>query len=86
MSGLIRWMKQEQTMMIMAALGLALLVTTTACDQNETTGERMDNAMEDISDGVDDAGDELSGDNSTMERIGEEMEDAGDEIQDSVNE
>lgn len=51
--------------------------------RNDTPGERLGNAAEEVSDGVEDAAEELQ-DRSPAEKVGDAIEDTGDAIKDSA--
>ncbi|MBM3618897.1 MAG: hypothetical protein FJX23_10210 [Alphaproteobacteria bacterium] len=64
-----------------AFLGLSFVA---ACDE-PTTGEKVDNAVEDLQEGrgVGEAAEELQ-DRTTGEKIGDAIEDAGQDVQDAA--
>lgn len=51
-------------------------------EREETFGDRIDNAAREISEGVEEAGEELDPDRTIGEEIGDEVEDAGERMQD----
>lgn len=70
--------------MIFAVLAVFSLTFVAACDE-PTTGEKVENAADDFSDGVEDAVEELQ-DRSAAEKMGDAIEDAGEEINESAEE
>ncbi len=72
--------KQDFVQIIGVALMVGALLTLTGCFEDNDTP--LENAAEDVSEGFEDAADELDGEDSVGENIGEAVEDAGDEIQD----
>lgn len=63
-------------------LAVSALTVVAACKE-PTTGEKIENAAEELGDGVEDAADEFDN-RSPMEKMGDSIEDAGDEIQDAA--
>lgn len=77
--------KQEMKAIIMASLLIGAVFSLTACfEEDKTVGERLDNAAESVSDGVEDAAEELDPNRTTGEKIGDAVEDAGQDIQDAA--
>lgn len=76
-------MKQFKNILFLAfaLMGLSFVA---ACDE-PTTGEKIDNAVEDLKDGrgVGEAAEELE-DRSAAERAGDAIEDAGQDVQDAA--
>ena len=66
--------------MMLAVCSLSLV---SACDQHETTGEKMENAADDLGEGMEDAAEDMQ-DRSTAEKVGDAIEDAGDDIEDAA--
>lgn len=66
------------------SFALAGLSFVAACDE-PTTGEKVDNAVQDLKDGrgVGEAAEELQ-DRSTAEKVGDAIEDAGQDVQDAA--
>jgi ABC-type transporter MlaC component len=63
-------------------LAVAALTMVAACDE-PTPAERMENAADDLGDGIEDAAEEMQ-DRSPAEKMGDAIEDAGEEIQDAA--
>lgn len=49
---------RERWHILFAAFAVAMMVVLTACEE-KTTGEKIGDAVDDVADGVEDAGDEL---------------------------
>ncbi len=54
-------------------------------DRRNEPSERVERAVEDFSDGVEDAADELKPNRSLGEKVGDKIEDIGDDIKDSAD-
>lgn len=65
--------------LLFAAMAIFALTFVAACDE-PTTGEKIENAADDLGDGVEDAAEEMQ-DRSTGEKIGDAIEDTGEEMQ-----
>lgn len=65
--------------LLFVLLSVFALTFVTACKE-PTPAEKVENAADEFTDGVEDAYDELRG-RSTGEKIGDAIEDAGEEIQ-----
>lgn len=65
--------------LLFVLLAVSALAFVTACEE-PTTGEKIENAADDFTDGVEDAAEELQ-DRSAGEKAGDAVEDAGEEIQ-----
>lgn len=62
---------------------VAALTLVSACKEEPTAGEKMENAADEVTDGVEDATEELQ-DRSAMEKMGDAVEDTGEEIQENA--
>jgi len=70
-------------LVVVAIITLAAIIFfVTPKDDSDT---RIGNAAEEISEGVNDAADELRGERSTGEKIGDAVEDVGNDIKDAAN-
>jgi hypothetical protein len=65
-------------------IGLLAWVVLSAPD-NRTTGERVGDAIDELPNGLDEAGQELQ-DKSAADRVGDAVEDAGDELERDLSE
>lgn len=72
--GMMNWL-----FILLAIAGLTLVA---ACDE-PTTSEKIENAADDLGDGIEDASEEMQ-DRSAGEKVGDAIEDAGEEIQDAA--
>lgn len=71
---------------ILAAVAIVAVVALTFFMQPEKNPDsRLGNAVEEMADGVEDAGRELDPHRTTGEKIGEAVEDAGERIQDAAD-
>jgi hypothetical protein len=65
---------------IVAVVALVFLM-----QPKETPGTKLENAVEEMADGIDDAADELKPNRTAGEKLGDAVEDAGDSIKDATN-
>lgn len=68
--------------MLFILLAVCALTFVAACDE-PTPAERVENAAEDMGDGIEDATEELQ-DRSMGEKMGDAIEDTGEDIQDAA--
>lgn len=61
----------------------AMLTLVSACKEEPTATERVENAADEMTDGVEDAAEEMQ-DRSATEKMGDAVEDAGEEIKENA--
>lgn len=69
--------------LLFAAMAIFALTFVAACDE-PTTAEKVEDAADDLGDGIEDAAEEMQ-DRSTGEKVGDAIEDAGEEMDEMVN-
>lgn len=69
--------------MIVVAIALVAMMLMRAAEP--TLGDRIGNAVDEVGDGIEDAGRELDPNRTTGEKIGDAVEDVGEEIQDAAD-
>lgn len=76
---------QQKSMVTLAIVAIVAVVAMTVLLQPKepTSGEKIGNAIDELADGVKDAGRELKPHRSPTEKIGDAIEDAGRSIEDA---
>lgn len=70
--------------LVFALVAIFGLTFVAACDE-PTAGEKVENAADEMGDGIEEAAEEFDGDRTMGEEMGDSIEDAGEELQERAN-
>lgn len=73
----------QPLMNLLFVLAAAAMLTLVSACKEETPADRVENAADEVADGVEDAGEELQ-DRSATEKMGDAVEDTGEEIKENA--
>lgn len=76
--------KEDVKHIVVASLIVGAIFSLTACFEEDTPAQKVENATEDVSQGAEEAVEELDPNRSTGEKIGDAVEETGADIEEAA--